>query len=91
MAHGNVTDEELADLIRRTAEAASALIRGDVRAYITLLPHADDFTLMGPFGGEPTRGFDASSESLEALERFFQGGEAELEVVESYTSGDLVV
>src|SRR5215204_4481621 len=48
-------------------------------------------TLMDPFGGEPTRGFDASSESLEALERFFQGGEAELELVESYTSGDLVV
>ena len=25
------------------------------------------------------------------MERFFQGGEAELELVESYTSGDLVV
>ena len=91
MAHGNVTDEELAELVRRTAEAASALIRGDIRTYITLIPHADDYTLMDPFGGEPTRGFDASSESLEALERFFQGGEAELELVESYTSGDLVL
>ena len=91
MAHRNVTDEELAELIRRTAEAASALIGGDVRAYLTLLKHAEDFTLMDPFGGEPTRGFDPSSEHLEALERFFQGGEAELEVVESYTSGDLVV
>jgi ketosteroid isomerase-like protein len=91
MAHGNVTDEELAELIGRTAEAASALIRGEIRTYLTLVPHADDHTLMDPFGGEPTRGFDASSESLQALERFFQGGEAELEVVESYTSGDLVV
>ena len=91
MAHGNVTEEELAELIRRSAEAASALIRGDVRTYLTLIPHAEDFTLMDPFGGEPTRGFDASSESLEALKRFFQGGEAELEVVESYTSGNLVV
>jgi ketosteroid isomerase-like protein len=91
MAHGNVTEEELAELVRRTEEAASALIRGDIRAYITLLPHADNFTLMGPFGGEPTRGFDPSSESLEALERFFQGGEAELELVESYLSGDLAV
>jgi ketosteroid isomerase-like protein len=91
MAHGNVTEEELAQLIGRTEEAASALIRGDIRSYITLLPHADDFTLMGPFGGEPTRGFDPSSESLEALERFFQGGEAELELVESYLSGDLAV
>ena len=90
MAHENVTDEELAELIRRTAEAASALIRGDIRTYLTLIPHADDYTLMDPFGGEPTRGFDPSSENLEAMERFFQGGEAELEVVESYTSGDLV-
>jgi hypothetical protein len=85
MAHRHVTDEELAELIGRTAQAASALIRGDVRTYLTLIPHAEDFTLMDPFGGEPTRGFDASSESLEALERFFQGGEAELELVESYT------
>jgi hypothetical protein len=91
MAHGNVTEEELAELIRRTAEAASALIRGDIRTYLRLIKHAEDYTLMDPFGGEPTRGFDASSESLEALERFFQGGEAELELVESYTSGDLVV
>src|SRR5215203_3571766 len=74
MAHGNVTDEELAELIGRTAEAASALIRGDIRTYLALIPHAEDYTLMDPFGGEPTRGFDASSESLEALERFFQGG-----------------
>ena len=91
MAHRHITDEELAELIGRTAEAASALIRGDVRTYLTLIPHAEDYTLMDPFGGEPTRGFDTSSESLEAMERFFQGGEAELEVVESYTSGDLVV
>ena len=91
MAHPKVTDEELAELIRRTAEAASALIRGDVRTYLTLIPHAEDYTLMDPFGGEPTRGFDPSSEHLDALERFFQGGEAELEVVESYTSRDLVV
>ena len=91
MAHRKITDEELAELIGRTAEAASALIRGDIRTYVTLTPHAEDYTLMDPFGGEPTRGFDPSSEHLEALERFFQGGEAELEVVESYTSGDLVV
>ena len=91
MAHRKVTDEELAELIRRTAEAASALIRGDIRTYATLIPHAEDYTLMDPFGGEPTRGFDPSSEHLDALERFFEGGEAELELVESYTSGDLIV
>jgi ketosteroid isomerase-like protein len=91
MTHGNVTDEELAELIQRTTEAAKAYIRGDMHTYFTLIKHTEDNTLMSPFGGEPTRGVDTSPERLEALERFFQGGEAELELVESYTSGDLVV
>ena len=37
MAHGNVTDEELAELIQRIAEAAKAYIRGDMRTYFTLI------------------------------------------------------
>ena len=91
MTHEDVTNEELAELIGHTAEAASAYIRGDMRTYFTLIRHADDYTLMSPFGGEVTRGFDTSPERLEALERYFQNGEAELEVVQTYTSGDLVV
>jgi hypothetical protein len=34
MTQGNVTDEDVADLIRRTADAASALIHGDIRTYL---------------------------------------------------------
>jgi ketosteroid isomerase-like protein len=92
MTQGNVTDEEVADLIRRTAEAASALIRGDIRTYLTHIRHADDYTLMAPSGGEPRRGFDASDQALEAMEQYFHGGgEAELEVFQTYASGDMVV
>jgi len=92
MSEGNVTDQELADLVERTAEAASALIRGDVRRYLTLIRHSDDYTLMPPSGGEPRRGFDSSDQAVEALADYFRGdGEAELEVFESYRSGDLVV
>ena len=91
MAQGNITNEELTELIGRTAEAASALICGDIRTYLTLIKHADDYTLMDPFGGEPTRGFDASPAHLEAMARFFQAGEANLELVQSYTSGEMVV
>ena len=91
MAHANVSDEELAELIQRTTEAAKAYIRGDMRTYFTLMRHGDDYALMSPFGGEVQRGFDTSPERLEALERYFQNGEAELEVVQTYTSGDLVV
>ena len=91
MAHGDVTDEELAELIRHTAEAASAIIRGDIRRYLTFIKHADDYTLMAPSGGEPRRGFDGSDEALEAMAQYFRGGEAELEVFQSYASGDMVV
>jgi ketosteroid isomerase-like protein len=91
MAPSTVTEAELAELIARTAEAAKAYIRGDMRTYFTLMRHGDDYTLMSPFGGEPQRGVDTSPERLAALERYFRGGEAELEVVETYASGDLVV
>jgi ketosteroid isomerase-like protein len=84
-------DDELTELVRRTGDGASALIRGDIRTYYALVPHADDFTLMTPFGGEPRRGVDTSDEALEGLAEFFRGGEASLEVVESYASADLVV
>jgi ketosteroid isomerase-like protein len=83
--------QDVAELIQRAAEAASALIRGDARAYFTLLPHADDYTLMAPFGGELRQGVDTSTETLDALASYFQGGEAEFEVVQSYTSPELVV
>ena len=91
MAQEAVTPEQIAELIRRTAEAASAYMRGDMATYLTHVKHADDYTLMAPFGGEPTRGFDGSPERIEALSRYFRAGEAELEVVESYASGNLVV
>jgi ketosteroid isomerase-like protein len=91
MTSAKVTDEELARLTELMAEAASALIRGDIRTYATLMRHADDFTLMPPSGGEPRRGFDGSDQALDALARYFHGGEAELDVLQSYTSGDLAV
>lgn len=84
-------DAEVAELVQRVEEAASALISGDIRRYASLVDHADDFTLMSPYGGETVRGFDGSDESIEALEQFFRGGEARVEVVHTYASGDLVV
>jgi hypothetical protein len=82
VAHEKGTNEELAALIRRTDEAAKAYIRGDMRTYFALIRHGEDYTLMSPFVGDPTRGFeDPSPERLEALGRYFRNGEAELEVV----------
>jgi ketosteroid isomerase-like protein len=70
---------------------ASAFIRGDIRTYAALMRHADDYTLMPPRGGEPVRGFEDSDKALETLARYFHGGEPNLEVFESYTSGNLAV
>ena len=86
-----VTDEELAALVQRITDAARALISGDSRGYVAQIEHADDYTLMSPYGGEPVRGFDDSDAALDALGRFFRGGEAKVEVVETYASGDLAV
>jgi len=90
MVRGNVTGTNVTELVRRTAEAAPAYIRGDIRRYLTLIKHGDDYTLRPPYGGEPTRGFDAKQAS-EATPKMFRGGEADLELVESYASGDIAV
>jgi ketosteroid isomerase-like protein len=81
----------IADLVRRTEQAGVALIRGDIHAYLQLIRHADDFTLMQPFGGPTTRGFDPRPEHLAELARFFKAGESTVEIAQTYASGDLVV
>ena len=91
MSQQPITEQDLAALIERVSIAARAYIGGDMDTYFSLIHHADDFTLMSPFGGEPERGFDTSPERIAALKQFFRGGEAEVEVVQTYVSGDLVV
>jgi ketosteroid isomerase-like protein len=90
MVQGNVTDVNVGELIQRTAEAAAAYIQGDIHRYLALIKHADDYTLMPPYGGETKRGFD-TKEALETTPKMFRGGEADLELVESYASGDMAV
>jgi len=82
---------QIAALLRRTAVANDALLNGDLNEYVRLITHASDYTLMAPFGGPTTRGFEPSSEHLAELARFFKSGSAELELVQSYASGELVV
>jgi ketosteroid isomerase-like protein len=88
---GHPSPRAVADLVRRTQQAGAALIRGDINGYLELIRHADDYTLMQPFGGPPSRGFDRRPEKLAELARFFKAGESTLELTQSYASGDLVV
>jgi ketosteroid isomerase-like protein len=82
---------DVAMLIRRSAEANTALMRGDVGRYRALIRLADDFTLMSPFGGTPSRGADITAERWEAMGRFFRNGVFEQDVVHTYGSADMVV
>ena len=83
--------EEVAGLLRRTDLANSALLRGDISGYLELISHAEDFTLMTPFGGPPTLGFTWSDARRAEFTRFFRGGYGEVALVQEYASGDLVV
>jgi ketosteroid isomerase-like protein len=91
MSQEPITAEDLTDLVARFARANAAFMRGDMAGYLTLIRLAPDFTLMDPFGGKPTHGFDESDAHLEALSRFFQAGRTELELVQTYVSGQLAV
>ena len=91
MTQGSDSEDELAELVQLQAEAASAFMRGDMTRYLELIKHADDYTLLAPFGGPPRHGFDESPEYKAELERYFADGEAELELVQSYASGELAV
>lgn len=84
-------DQTITELVRRSAEANAALMRGDLDAYRALIAYTDDFTLMSPFGGEPSRGSDYTQERMEAMARFFRNGVFAQEVVATYASRDLVV
>src|SRR3712207_5465235 len=88
---GGIPDQGIPGFVPRSAGANAALVRGDVAGYLALIDHADDYTLMAPFGGPPTRGFDASPGRLAELARFFRAGTLEQELVQAYASGDMAV
>jgi len=84
-------DRAVADLIAQSARANAALMRGDIGLYTDLVELSDDFTLMSPFGGAPTHARDITSETMEAMGRFFRNGTLEQEVVQTYRSPRMIV
>jgi ketosteroid isomerase-like protein len=85
-------DADIDDLVLRATQAHAALMRGDLDRYRSSITTTDDFTLMAPFGGKPTRAADLSSERWDAIARFFRNGRhSSLEVVQAYRSADMVV
>ena len=80
---------------RRTSQSAeeknAAFMRGDMDRWATITRIAPDFTLMQPFGGPASHGFDASPKRLAELARYFRNGGTKLEVAQTYASERLVV
>lgn len=81
--------EDIANLTQQTAAANAALMHGDIDGYLALTEHAHDYTLMSPFGGEPTHGFDMSRRV--EMGRFFKSGTFDQEVVATYATEDFAV
>jgi len=84
-------DPALEGLIRRTEAQAKAFNAGQMQTWFRLVRLADDFTLMQPFGGPVSHGFDGSAERLEHMSRLFRNGDGKLEVAQTYVSEDLIV
>ncbi len=79
-----------AELIQRSEDANAALMRGDSETYLSLITLSDDFTLMSPFGGTPSRG-SYTRERWDEIGRFFKNGKLRQEVVQAYGSDDMIV
>ncbi|WP_441228134.1 YybH family protein [Tardiphaga sp. 20_F10_N6_6] len=84
-------DQVVADLVGRSEEANAALMRGDIGSYRALITLTDDFTLMSPFGGNPSRGAHITEASWEAIGRFFRNGNLKQQLVQAYGTTDMVV
>jgi len=85
------TKQELAELVRMAEVRAATFMRGDMERWLAMTPLSDDFTLMQPFGGDPSHGFDASPARLAQLASYFRNGDAKVELVQAYASQDLAV
>jgi ketosteroid isomerase-like protein len=77
-------------LIERSEASNAALLRGDIERYTALLSLAPDFTLMSPFGGQPSHG-KPTPEALHRIGEFFKNGSLEQELVQAYATDDMVV
>jgi len=90
-AESAVNTDAVAEVITLADEKNAAFMRGDMERWSRLVRIAPDFTLMQPFGGPATHGFDTSPQRLSEMSRYFRNGKTKLEVAQTYSSGELVV
>jgi ketosteroid isomerase-like protein len=83
--------EAVAQLVADAAEKNAAFMRGDMQRWSELVHIAADFTLMQPFGGPPSHGFDRNPVRMAEMARYFRNGKTDLELVRTYACEDTVV
>lgn len=79
------------ELVARSERQAQLFNAGEMKRWLELVRLGDAFTLMQPFGGPASHGFDPSPEHLAQLSAKFKNGDARLELVQALASDDLVV
>ena len=90
-AYAATANDAVVELIKGAEEKNAAFMRGDMDRWSQLTRIASDFTLMQPFGGPASHGFDTSPKRLAELAQYFRNGETKLEVTQTYASDELVV
>jgi ketosteroid isomerase-like protein len=91
LEQNTLVNQDIDDLTRRAAEGNDAFMNGDMQRWLSLIPHSPDFSIMSPFGGWTTGGFDASPERMDAMAQHFKSGTTAFEVITTHTSPDLIV
>jgi len=84
-------DALVADLVDRSERQAQLFNAGRMKEWVELVQLGSDFTLMQPFGGPASHGFDASPKHLAELAARFRNGDGSLELVQAVATDDLVV
>ena len=89
---GQNPDGIASQLFERAQRANAAFVRGDMKTWLRHAgPIARDFTLMQPFGGPTTHGFDTRDAHLAEIGAGFRNGVAHSELEASYVSDALAV
>jgi ketosteroid isomerase-like protein len=84
-------DDLVSTLLIRSELQARLFNQGQMDRWLKVANLGDTFTLMQPFGGPVSHGFNATPERLAALAAAFQNGDARLELEQSIASDDIVV
>jgi len=84
-------DDPVPALGARAGAKNAAFMSGDMEGWARLVRIAPDFTLLQPFGGPASRGFDMGAGRLAELARSFRNGQTALEVDATYGSDGIVV